>query len=103
MIKERFAHTHRLLQTRYRRHVETGDDRHQGIEVTDVEAFSGSLDPIFDDTDALLLFRMLEEHGEKLVVVDCTVFFEYTERDLTRISLSHRNAFCRETLFETLF
>lgn len=63
-VKGRFAHTDRLLQAGYRRHVEASDDRHQGIEVADVEAFTGGLDPIFDDANALLLLRMLEEHGE---------------------------------------
>lgn len=63
-VRRKFIRTYRLLQARYRGHVEASDDRHQGIEVTDVEAFSGGLDPIFDDTDALLLLRMLKEHGE---------------------------------------
>jgi len=60
---------HRFLQARYRRHVEASDDRHEGIEVANVEALPGGLDPIFDHANALLLLRMLKKCREMARVV----------------------------------
>lgn len=56
--------SYRLLQARYGGHVEASDDRHQRIKVANVKTFSSSLNPIFDDTNALLLLCMLKKHGE---------------------------------------
>lgn len=58
---------HRLLQAGYRGHVEAGDDRHQGIKVADVEAFSGGLDPVLDDANALLFLRVLRKREKKIL------------------------------------
>ncbi len=50
---------YRFLETRNGRHVESGNDGHQRIKVTDVEALSGYFYPVFNYFDALLLLDIL--------------------------------------------
>ena len=50
---------YRLLQSGHGRHVQSGDDGHQRVEVADVEALAGHFDPVLDHLDALLLLHIL--------------------------------------------
>lgn len=59
-MKKLFNVTYGFLKPRNRGHVETSDDRHERIEVSNVEALSGSFYPVLNDPDALLLFGVLQ-------------------------------------------
>ena len=60
-----FVISHRLLETRNGRHVKTGNDGHQRIEIANVETLSGHFDPIFNDFYALLLLDILQVRNRK--------------------------------------
>jgi hypothetical protein len=51
--------SYRLLQSRNRRHIETGDDCHQAVKVANIERLTCRLDPKFNDSRTLFLFRVL--------------------------------------------
>lgn len=55
------ALVYRLFESADRRHVESGDDGHQRVEVAHVETLPGRLDPELDDFHPLLFLRMLQK------------------------------------------
>lgn len=60
------ALNYRFLETRNGRHVESGNDGHQRIKVTNVEALSGYFYPVFNYFDALLLLDILHIVGIRI-------------------------------------
>ena len=58
---QKTASSHRFLESRDGRHVQAGDDGHQGVEVAGVEALAAHLYPVLDQPHALLLLHVLKE------------------------------------------